>query len=190
MPVARHHRLTLADYFAAERASTSRHEFADGEIWLMAGGAPRHNYVETRVLGALDRLLAGGPCFAMTSNQRISTADGLYTYADGSVFCGSLELGEEQTATNPIVLVEVLSDATRVYDRGEKLERYRTIPSLRHILLIEVDAPDVEVWTRGDDGGWTRTVHVSRSDVVRLGAIGVELPVAEVYDGIDRIPAP
>jgi Uma2 family endonuclease len=189
MPVARHHHLTLADYFSAERQSPSRHEYADGVIWVMGGGSPRHNYVAARVHDALTRGVGTGPCFTMTADQRISTADGLYTYADGSVFCGSMTLGADQTAANPVVLVEVLSDSTRTYDRGEKLDRYRTIPSLRHVLLVEVDAPDVEVWTRGDDGSWTRAVHVALTDSVRLGAIDVALPVADLYAGIERIPA-
>src|SRR6476469_9323900 len=91
----RHHELTLDAYFDAERASPHRHEFADGQIWLMAGGTARHNHLEARILEALARRLAGGPRFTMTSSQRIST-DGLYTYADGSVFCGELALGPEQ----------------------------------------------------------------------------------------------
>lgn len=93
----------------------------------------------------------------MGADQRIASADGLYTYADASVFFGALEVGEEPTATNPVVLVEVLSDSTRSDDRGEKLDRYRTIPSLQQVVLVEPDAPDVETWTRGPTG-WTRIV--------------------------------
>src|SRR5687768_8027125 len=123
----------------------------------MAGATPRHDYLETRILDAISRALGDGPCFTMTSSQRISTADGLYTYADGSVFCGSMDVGEEQTATNPVVVVEVLSDSTRDYDRGEKLERYKSIPSLRHVLLVEQHTVDVEHWFR-TERGWERRV--------------------------------
>jgi Uma2 family endonuclease len=122
----------------------------------------------------------------MSSDQRIATADGLYTYADGSVFCGELALGPEQTATNPVALIEVLSDSTRAYDRGEKLDRYRSVPSLRHVLFVEQDAVDVEVWTRGD-AGWVRVVHVELGDTVHLRAIGAAFPVREIYDGVERI---
>lgn len=83
--------------------------------------------------------------------------------------------------------MEILSDGTRAYDRGEKLDRYRTIASLRHVVLVEPDAVDVEVWTRRD-GGWTRTVVVDRAGQVVLDGIGVTLPVSEVYDGLERIP--
>lgn len=185
--VARHHEFRLEDYFAAERRSGDKHEFADGQIYVMAGGAPRHNYLAGRVHRLLAERLEGRPCDPLPSDQRIGTADGLYTYADGSVFCGGIELGPEQTALNPVVLVEVLSASTRAYDRGEKLRRYQSIPSLQHVILLEQDAPDVEVWHRGP-AGWTRTVHVDADDLVALPAIGVTLRVGDVYAGADRFP--
>lgn len=186
--VPRHHRLTLDDYFAVERRSPERHEYFEGQVFLMAGGTPRHNYLESRASEALGRRLGGSPCFTMTSNQRIATHDGLYTYADGSVFCGRIEVGEDQTALNPVVLIEVLSDKTRDYDRGEKLERYKTIPSLRHVLLIEQVRIDVEHWFRGA-GGWQRRVYTDANDVIALGEPAVELTVGEIYEGVERIPA-
>ena len=183
----RHHLLTLRDYFGAERDSPQRHEFADGQIYLMAGSSPRHTYLATRAVRLIGNALEGSPCDALNSDQRIATADGLYTYADGSVFCGPMELGPEQTATNPTVLIEVLSDGTRAYDRGEKLERYRSIPSLQHVLFIEQDGTDVEVWSQSGDS-WGRAVHVDPVDTVALAAIGVTLSVEALYEGADRYP--
>lgn len=98
-----------------------------------------------------------------------------------------MEMGPEQTALNPVVLVEVLSDRTPAYDRGEKLMRYQSIPSLQPVMLVEPDATDVEVWSRGDSG-WTRTVHVEPDKVVELAAIDVSLPVAEIYAEASRFP--
>ena len=110
-----------------------------------------------------------------------------YTYADGSVFCGEMTLGPMQTATNPVVLSEVLSDGTRAYDRGEKLTRYRSIPSLRHVVLIEQDGVDVEVWSRNGET-WSRKVHVDWADRVGLPGIQVELSVGDIYEGAERFP--
>ncbi len=183
----RHHILTLDDYFSAERNSPDRHEFTDGQIYLMAGGSPRHDFLETRIIQLLGPQLEGGPCYAMSSNRRIATADELYTYADGSVFCGEMTLGPMQTATNPVVLFEVLSDGTRAYDRGEKLTRYRSVPSLRHVVLIEQDGVDVEVWSRNGET-WSRKVHVDRADRVSLPGIQVELSVGDIYEGAEQFP--
>ncbi|MBX2799151.1 MAG: Uma2 family endonuclease [Myxococcales bacterium] len=185
--VSRHHHHTLVDYFRIERMSVEKHEFSGGQIYLMAGGTPRHNYIVDRVAMLMAQKLDGTPCFKLSADQRIGTPDGLYTYSDGSVFCGTMEVTDHETATNPTVLIEVLSDSTRSYDRGEKLDRYKTIPSLQHILLVEPDATDVELWNRGDDG-WRRVVLVEAHDDVDLSAIGVRFSVGAMYQGIERLP--
>ncbi len=85
--VARHHEFTLEAYFATERRpDAGKHEFADGQIYAMSGGSPRHNHLAGQTYRLLAERLGGGPCVALPSDQRIATADGLYTYADASVF--------------------------------------------------------------------------------------------------------
>lgn len=185
---ARHHVFSLDAYFEIDEGSRERFEFSQGQIYLMAGGSPRHDYLESRMAALLSRQLADGPCYTMTSNRRLATADDLYTYADGSVFCGEMAFGPHQTALNPVAVVEVLSESTRAYDRSDKLERYRSVPSLRHVVLIEQDAVDVEVWSRTETG-WERTVHVAGGDpTIRLPSIGAEIDVRELYSGADRFP--
>ncbi len=184
---ARHHEFMVEEYLARDGRTEDRFEFADGQIYAMSGGSPRHNHLSGRVYRLLAEQLDGGPCVPLPSDQRIASPDGLYTYADGSVFCGELQMGLEQTALNPVVLVEVLSDSTRAYDRGEKLRRYQSIPSLQHVLLIEQDGMDVEVWSRSGDG-WARAVHVEASEAVVLPSIGATLPVGAVYEGVERLP--
>jgi Uma2 family endonuclease len=178
---------TISEYFAVERMSSVRHEFCDGQVYAMAGGSVRHDWLETRTLQALGARLGSGPCFPMTSNRRIAVDQGFYSYADGSVFCGDVLTGPEQTAINPVVLVEVLSDSTREHDRGEKLARYKRIPSLQHVMLVEQLRVDVELWSRGPEG-WSRVVLTDRDAVLGLPAIGVELPLREIYDGMERFP--
>jgi Uma2 family endonuclease len=181
--------LTLDEYFDVELRSEAKHEFLDGEILGMSGGSPRHN----AVAGNLHRILAtatrGGPCRAFTSDQRVATPDDLYTYPDGSVFCGPIVLvgGRPQTATNPILLVEVLSASTRDYDRGEKLDRYKRIPSLTDLLLVEPGFVRVEHWVRSGDE-WTRTLHLDAADEIGLVGCGVTVPVAEIYEGLGDLP--
>lgn len=187
MRAVRHHRLTVEDYLALERATGHKYEFLEGLVVAMAGGTPRHNALAANALRALGNRLEGRPCNALSSDQRIRTPEGLYTYADGSVFCGEIAVGPEATASNPVLLVEVLSDGTREYDRGEKLERYRGIESLRHVLLIEQDGVDVEHWFRGPDG-WRREVHTDVGGAVALAHLAVELPLREIYAGVERLP--
>lgn len=188
MNAARHHVHSLDAYFTAEAHALDKHEWADGQIFLMAGGSLRHNALSANVLGVFATGARGGPCRALSSDQRISTADGLYTCAAATLACAELALGREQTLVNPVVLVEVLSDATRAYDRGEKLSRYQRIPSLRHVLLVEQERIDVEHWRCANDT-WSRTVHTALTDRLVLDPPGIVVPLAEIYDGYDRLPA-
>ncbi len=180
----RHHVRTLDEYFEVEARSLDKLEWVAGEILLMAGGSARHNLISLNAGSALLVATRGGPCRALSADQRLATADGLYTYADATLVCGPPVLGREQTLLNPTLLVEVLSDATREYDRGEKLARYRTIPSLRHVLLIEHDRVEVEHWRLSDEG-WSSAVHTALEAVIRLDPPGIELALRDLYAGVE-----
>jgi len=82
------------------------------------------------------------------------------------------------------VLVEVLSDSTEAYDRGKKFEHYRTIPSLKHYVLIAQDRHSIDCFSRQPDGSWVLTSCQALDEKVELEAIGSQLAVAEVYDKV------
>jgi Uma2 family endonuclease len=148
-------RFTLDDYWDVERGSAVKHEFLHGAIYVMAGARPRHNELCANTQAALWNALQASPCRPLGSDQRIAVSADEYTYADLSVFCGSVETAPGPppgSATNPVALVEVLSDSTREYDQGEKLEMYLRIRSLRTVLLIEPDEVRVTVWSREETG--------------------------------------
>jgi Uma2 family endonuclease len=109
-------------------------------------------------------------------------ATGLATYPDVTVICGQLELDPEDpkghTATNPVLVVEVLSPSTEAYDRGEKLEHYRQIPSLQEVVLVHHESRHVEVWRRAG-GGWTPTAYDQGE--VDLRSVNTRLPIGEIY---------
>jgi len=175
---------TFAEYLAREGTSDTKHELVNGEIFAMAGGTIEHARLASRVTAALLAQLRGRPCEAYASDLRIRVpATGLVTYPDLSVVCGRLERDPEDanTVVNSIVLVEVLSDGTEAYDRGEKFAHYRRLPSLKEYVLVSQHAPRIEVYRRNEDGSsWTlRVAEVSES--VELASIGCELAVDSVY---------
>jgi Uma2 family endonuclease len=173
---------TFAEYIALEEESETKHELIDGEIFAMAHGTPEHGRLAARMIHVLASALGGRPCEVFSSDVRVRVlATGLATYPDVSVVCGRIEIDPENrnTITNPIVLVEVLSDSTESYDRGTKLAHYRKIESLRDYLLVVQHEARIEHYRRNDDGTWTLR-DVSPPDLVRL-SIGVEVSVADVY---------
>ncbi|MCA9490708.1 MAG: Uma2 family endonuclease [Myxococcales bacterium] len=178
MEPAPRHRYTLADYLEVEDTSPLRHEYCDGEIWAMAGGTPEHAALCAALPGLLARQLVG-PCRMYSSDLRIATGDGLYTYPDAAVVCGPVERDASSTThvTNPTVLFEVLSPATEAYDRGEKRSRYQRMPSVRAVVLIAQDTHRVEVYRR--EQGWEPELYEADTDVIDLG--GARLEVGELY---------
>jgi Uma2 family endonuclease len=175
--------MTYAEYLAAEAASDVRHEFLNGEVWAMAGGTPEHSALAAAVIAQLGALLRGKPCRTFTSDLRVRVADtGLATYPDVSVVCGQLETApdDEDAVTNPIVLVEVLSDSTEGYDRGAKWAHYRRLPSLREYVLVAQSEPLVEVFRRGEAGRW-ELLEARPGETIELASLGVRLEVAAIY---------
>ncbi len=183
--------MTEQEYLAFDRAAEERHEYADGEIFAMAGGTAEHALIAGNVYRELSTSLLERPCNVYPADLRIHIpANGRYTYADVSVVCGELVLtdGERDTLENPVVIVEVLSDSTERYDRGDKFEQYQTIPSLRDYLLVSQKKARIEHFRRQPDGSWVIRAH-GPGEHVTLESIGCELAVDRVYLKVVLPPA-
>lgn len=175
---------TYAEYRSFEDANPAKHEYVDGQILAMAGGTPAHARLQGSVLFALERALEGTPCQPFPSDLRVKIrATSMATYPDATVVCGPIETDPDDphAVVNPTVLVEVLSDRTEAYDRGEKFEHYRQIPSLREFVLVSHRERRIDVWGRDPQGEWHQR-QGGRGEVVNLSAIGVDLAVDEIYD--------
>jgi len=176
---------TLDDYFSLQRGIEVKLEYFNGEIYVMAGGSAGHNRISRNVLRLFDAALAGSSCEAFGSDMRVSTPSGLYTYPDASIICGPKVSDTSETISNPIVIVEVLSDSTRNYDRGEKFDLYRSIGTLRHYLLIEQAFQQIEHRRLQADGSWSTETADSASPILRLKDVGIDLRITEVYEGVE-----
>ena len=179
--------LTSAEYLAIERIAPYRSEYFRGEMFAMAGGSPTHSRIKTNILGELRNRLKGNPCAPYDSDLRIKCPTGLYTYPDVSVICSELELDDEQkdTVLNPTLLIEVLSKNTEAYDRGKKFDHYRTIPSLREYVLVSQEEPMIQRFLRNDDNTWTMNAVTDLNQSIRLQSLGIEIPLAEVYERVE-----
>jgi Uma2 family endonuclease len=179
----RHHRYTYAEYVALERISDIKHEFLDGEIYAMAGGSEDHSALAAEVLRALGNAIDDRPCRVHTSDLCLYVeAVGLATFPDGTVICGALEQhapSPNATALNPMVLVEVMSDSSEEYDTGEKLDAYRTIPTLREYIVVSHRERRITVH-RNQVGGWTMLGAIAGGRVA-VESLATELVVDDIY---------
>ena len=181
---APHHRYTYADYLALEHASNVKHEYFDGEIYAMAGGTPAHAALAMAIGGLLFPQLRSGNCRLYSSDLRVRVlATGLTTYPDVSIVCGPVEYDPDSAITviNPTVVIEVLSDSTEDYDRGEKLDHYRQVPSLAAVVLVASKTREIKVWERVAADRWDERKYVSGA-ALDLRMISATLRVDELYD--------
>jgi Uma2 family endonuclease len=113
-----------------------------------------------------------------------------YTYPDLVVVCGGpdFEDAREDTLTNPTVIIEVLSESTEGYDRGDKFKLYQQIPSLREYILVAQDQASIERFVRQGEGLWLYSLAAGTKTLVTLESIRSVLSLADVYEGI--LPAP
>jgi Uma2 family endonuclease len=184
VPARRLHRYTYADYVALEVDSPTKHEFLDGEIYAMAGGSEEHSALAAEVIGILRDATRQGPCRVHTSDLRLYVeAAGLATFPDGSVICGPLEQhgpSPKATALNPTLLLEITSDSSEEFDTRDKVEFYRTIPSLRAYVIVSHRERRIAVHERSATDEWVTRVAISGGRVA-VGCLHIDLSTDEVY---------
>lgn len=175
---------TYAEYLKALEDSHIKLELRDGEIFAMAGGTLAHAQLAARATFLLQRALGTG-CSVFSSDAKVlvESAD-LATFPDGSVVCGPAERAQHDphALTNPLILVEVTSNSTERYDRGEKLRRYKQLASLQFVILVSHRARKVTL-VRRTANGWTES-ELRSGEVVTHENPTIRFTVDELYEGI------
>ncbi|KYF78408.1 hypothetical protein BE11_35720 [Sorangium cellulosum] len=184
-------RLSPAEYLAFERASEQKHEYANGEIFAMSGCTREHSLLAGNIQRELGNALLERACEVHTSDMRVKiTSTGRYVYPDASVVCGDpvFEDAEVDTLLNPNVIVEVLSDSSEAYDRGDKFAQYRSVPSIIEYVLVSQKEVRIEHFQRQPDGRWLLSILGSGMQL-ELESIGVVIDVDRVYRKVPLAPA-
>ncbi len=150
----------------------------------MAGGSDEHAALQATVIWALGNAVRERFCRVYGPDLRIHIeAVQLTTYPDSSVICGPVERyepGPETTALNPMIVVEVTSPSSEVYDAGEKFDYYRTIPTLREYVIVSHRERRITVHARDAHGTWSAHIAI-KGDSVALPSLGATLLVDEIY---------
>lgn len=178
-------KMTLSDYVTREATSETRHEHVNLEAFAMARGTPVHARLAARITVALGRALDGSPCEPSGSDQRVRTPSGLSSYPDVAVFCGPIQTSDDDTlaATNPALLVEILSESSEAYDRGAKFAHDRSIPGLKEYLLADFREPSLTSHARSADGTWISS-FAEQGETLVLRSLDVRLEVDALYRGM------
>jgi Uma2 family endonuclease len=178
--------VSVEDYLASELTSDVKHEYLGGYVYAMAGARNVHNRVASAILGSLYNQLRGKPCEPFNSDAKVRIRFSTHTrfyYPDAMVVCEP-NAAEDTFQDRPVIIAEVVSDATRRLDEGEKREAYLTISTLMAYLVVETDRPRVVVHRR-TDSGFVAEACEGLDAVIPLEAIEAELPLAELYERVE-----
>lgn len=177
--------LAPEDYLAAEADSPIKHEYRDGEVYAMAGGTDAHNVIAGNLYALLRGHLRGGACRTYFADVKahIEALNRFY-YPDVMVTCDDLDRAHTTFKRHPCLIVEVLSDGTEAFDRGDKFIDYRHLDSLQEYVLISQIRPQVELFRRNAEGLWV--LHsFGDGDTVALASVDWSGAIAELYESVE-----
>jgi len=162
-----------------QRSHDVKHEYIDGYIYAMAGGTLDHSLVAVNAVALLNDAFGDGPCIAYNSDATARLSPTCYTYPDATVTCDERDRGRTREVQTPRLIVEVLSDTTEAYDRGDKFGYYRQCPTVQEYVLISTKCQLIEVFRRMLRG-WEYQSY-GPGDEVELTSIHLRFPLAALY---------
>lgn len=169
----------LEDYLAGEREVAIRSEYVDGLIYAMAGASETHNTIAMSFASAIDNALKDG-CRVWQSDMKVvvkNKGQRFAYYPDIMAACGE-NTDDKYVRTNPVLIVEVLSDSTERTDLKEKFDNYTSIPSLLEYVVVAQDVPLVRLWRRRTS--WERETYRA-GEVFRLESVALDVSVEHIY---------
>jgi Uma2 family endonuclease len=174
-------------YLEFERASDTKHEYYQGEIFAMEGVSQNHSLITGNAMASIHGQLRKRPAHMYTSAMRLKVLPvGFYTYPDIVVVTENSQFLDEEhdILLNPTLIIEVLSPSTETFDRGKKFQYYRTLDSLQEYVLISQDAHRIEHYVRQSDGTWLFSEAVGLEATLQLPSIQCSLSLTDVYEKV------
>jgi len=177
-------KLTLEDYIEGEKVSQFRHELIEGEVYAMTGASDNHNKISGNIFSELRSALKhkNTSCSSYINDMKVKVQDNFF-YPDVMVVCDQQDNENDYYKTQPIIIVEVLSESTRRTDKTLKRIAYHSIPSLQEYVLIEQDRAEIEVFTR--QNGWQASYYYLEDSII-FESIAVSVQVEDIYYQVDN----
>jgi Uma2 family endonuclease len=181
-------RMTADEFFAWQAKQDRLYELVDGvpilPLKMMTGASQAHDRVVVNIIRELGNQLRHGPCRPTTDDLAVRIPAGNIRRPDVTVECGKAGL-REMEVKQPRAVFEVLSPSTVNFDRFRKLLEYQSVGTLAYIVLVDTEAPRIDLFSRGANGEWVPQRHESIADRIDLPAVGASLALADVYEGLE-----
>jgi Uma2 family endonuclease len=180
-----HPTVTREEYFRYRERHEGKYELHDGRIVAMAGGTRSHSRLGGMAYRLIYNRVEDNGCEAFDSDQSVGIETSKnYYFPDASMVCESAVFDDKDNLLNPLLIVEVLSPSTALYDRNTKFDRYKEISSLQYYLLIWQDTPRLELFVRSENletTDWNSTVIEGLDGELMLPMFSEPLPLADLY---------
>lgn len=176
--------LSESEYLRREAESPIKHEYLAGQAYAMAGGSRAHNTICFNLPSLLKPKIRERGCQGYGSDMKVKIgARRCFYYPDMQVTCDDRDRTNESYTEYPKLIIEVLSDSTAGFDRGDKFFDYQEISSLEEYVLISQDKVRVEVYRRNGAGRWE--LYVFRDgERVELTSVGCAIAVTAIYEDV------
>ncbi len=173
---------SFEEYLELEARSLERHEFVGGYLFAMAGGSANHNHIMSRLNRLVFDAAETSDCELFIADMILRTPNGRGYYPDLFLSCEPPD-GKARYKNSACWVIELLSETTEAIDRGEKLQNYTAIPTLKSYILVSQDKTLVELFERLEDRSW-RYTGLGPEGVMKLPCLELDLEVRQIYQGV------
>ncbi|MCA2508519.1 MAG: Uma2 family endonuclease [Microcystis sp. M54BS1] len=179
---------TPEEYLALEETSENKNEYRQGEIIPMVGATTNHNQIAGNFYRRFPLNINNQDYYTYMETVRLWLSDySIYTYPDVMVIKGQpLYQGNSQSnVINPLIIVEVLSNSTQAYDRGDKFKFYRSLPTFQEYILIEQSSYSVERYYKQKDDQWLIDFVTGENAVLQLVSVDWQISWQDLYQRVN-----
>jgi len=175
---------TVEQFLSWAAKQEGRYEFDGEQPVAMTGGTARHNRITGNIHAALRTRLRGSPCSYFGPDLGVRTSGEKVRYPDALITCTKFP-DTERLAPDVVVVFEVLSSDSGRRDRIEKVREYAAVESIRRYVVVESSISGLLVLHRRHGDAAFTALTLTGEDTLTLPEIGIEVPVAEVYEDVD-----
>ncbi|MCU7834967.1 MAG: Uma2 family endonuclease [gamma proteobacterium symbiont of Taylorina sp.] len=180
-------KLTARDYLSMERVAETKSEFFNGEIFAMAGASRKHNQITSNLVRLVGNQIQDRSCSIYSADMKVKVENmDKYTYPDVVLSCEDelFEDENEDVLLSPIIIIEVLSDSTEAYDRGDKFLHYQNIESLKEYILFSQKTYLLEHYIKKSDNQWLYQEYHQLGDKIHLKSVDCFINLDDAYSKV------
>ena len=177
------HPMSVDEFFEWLEKQDQRYELVNGHPLMMAGASIAHDTIVMNGSRVFGNQLLDTPCRPRSADIAIKIPAGNIRYPDLSVDCGTPG-NDAKSSDKPTLVIEVASKSTQHFDDVDKLEEYKSIPSMEYILLVAADGPRVRFYYRDEDRAWESRPIIGMDSRIEMTLIGVSITLGDLYHGL------